>query len=206
MHIIKAFPIVFLFSCLVSCTTFKTIDYFRLEEDKVESYNGFFVNWNNDTLEQRTEIVNKTFLIDGEKAFYCIETKDTIDIDPIIGSRHFLFSAIIFKDNSILIAPIFWKQDLLSLKIKDFKVQFPSVLTKNTRITYSIDESTTIITGFRKTSIVIEDKKFNCLYFELNTSWPDDSYKAMVWLNKKHGILKWIRTTGRIETRILNYR
>jgi hypothetical protein len=198
------FSVLIAASSLISCSTFTTIDYFKPAENSVECFDGFFVNWNNDTIEQRRQVVNKTFLTGGNKVFYRIEKADSADSNPIIGSNHFLSSVILVENNTILISPVFWKRDMDSLKPADFKIQLPSVLKKNTRITYNRSEAAVILTGFSKASIVINGKKFKCLYFYITETWPKSTGSSRVWLNKQYGLVRWIRASGRIDTRILN--
>src|SRR5687768_12626711 len=118
---IKIASIILLFSIyLFSCSSIKTIDYFKLNENQIETYNGYFIKYQNDsnyrkieqlfgsisdkdTVTDKTQIIYKTINIDGHKAFYAMETNDTLLKNPTIGPRHFLFSSLIFYNDTVFI-------------------------------------------------------------------------------------------------------
>lgn len=206
---------------ICSCSTIKTTRYFNLKENKIERYNGYFIKYENDSnykkIEQlfgsisetnividRTEIIYKTFEIEGHKAFYAVETIDTVKKNPDIGPMHYLFSSLIFFNDTIFVAPVYEKADLEKLKFKDFKYRIPPKLTKRDSVVIVDGKEKLVLQNFKKTRLTINDKSFsNCLTFDLKEVWPDDLSIGKVWLHKQYGLLKWIRSTGRIETREL---
>ena len=211
----------FVYILLSSCRTIRTIDFFRLKENKIETYNGVFIKDANDinyrkveqvygsiskgdTIINKTEIIFKTIDIEGYKAFYAIETKDTLRKNPNIGPRYFLFSSFIFFNDTTFVAPIYEKADLAKLKFKDFKYKIPPSLTKKDSVVIIDGKKRMVLYNFHKTTLLIDNKKFSdCLAFDIKDVWPDALYGEKVWLHKKYGLLKWIRSTGRIETRAL---
>jgi hypothetical protein len=103
-------PLAIFFLCVLlnSCTTIKTIEFFKLEENKIETYNGIFIknaNDNNyrqveqlfgsisksDTIIDKKEIIYKVVDIDGNKAFYAVATKDTLKKTQILDQIIFCF-------------------------------------------------------------------------------------------------------------------
>jgi hypothetical protein len=132
---------------ICSCATIKTTGYFNLKENEIESYRGYFIKDENDTnykkIEQlfgsisekdtvidKTEIIYKTIDIEGHKAFYAVETIDTVKKNPSIGPRHFLFSSLIFFKDTTFVAPAYEKAHLEKFKFRDFKYKIPPRLTK----------------------------------------------------------------------------
>jgi hypothetical protein len=214
-------PLAIFFLCVLlnSCTTVKTRDFFKLEENKIETYNGVFIknaNDNNyrqveqlygsisksDTIIGKTEIVHKAIDIDGNKAFYAVATKDTLRENPNIGTNYFLGSALIFSNDTTFIAPVYEKADLTKLTFNDFKYKIPPSVTKKDSVVIIDRKKRMVLYNFRKTTLTIDNKKFaDCLSFEIRDVWPDALYGEKIWLHKRYGLLKWIRSTGRIETR-----
>jgi len=214
-------PLAIFFLCVLlnSCTTIKTTEFFKLEENKIETYNGIFIknaNDNNyrlveqlfgsisksDTIIDKKEIVYKTIDIDGNKAFYAVATKDTLKKNPNIGPNYFLFSAFIFSNDTTFIAPVYEKADLTKLKFNDFKYKIPPTVTRKDSVVIIDRKKRMVLYNFHKTTLMIDNKKFSdCLVFEIRSVWPDALYGEKIWLHKKYGLLKWIRSTGRIETR-----
>lgn len=202
----------------VSCSSIRTIDYFRLTENHIDRFNGFFVKSNDstyrmldrafgryrnrDSIYETSDIVYRTINIEGHKAFYALETSDLLQTNPAVGPNHFLYSALIFKDDEVLIAPVHRLKEAKQLRLSDFRFRIPSTLRRKDTVTIQDGHKKMLLCHFKKESIVIGEKKFkDCLKVELVDIWPSKTYRGYVWLSKEHGILKWIRTTGRVETK-----
>ena len=157
-----------------------------------------------DTISEKIVLSYKTIRIDGKIAYYVIDTSDIIKKDASIGPKHFLSSAMIFSEDSVLLASVYKKSDLLKLNSKDFDYAIHSVKKKDTLrfADKSLPQADRqiLLYNFRKEKISINDKKIrNCLYISVAERWPDATYFGKVWLHKKYGVVKWIRVTGRIE-------
>ncbi|RYE54065.1 MAG: hypothetical protein EOP48_13065 [Sphingobacteriales bacterium] len=210
-----------LFASLISCRTIKPYEYFKLNENQVDSFVGTFTKDKTDStymrieglfpslavaddFKEKYEITYKTKNIEGHKAFYAIEPKDTIYYDASVGPNHFLFSALIFEKGRVLIAPSYYLKDLRRLTFSDFKFVIPEKLSKRDTVRIVDKKKETILHNFRFDDLTIDGKKYNhCLLIDLLIKWPDTTYYSKVWLHKKFGVLKWIRDTGRTDTRLL---
>jgi hypothetical protein len=213
-------------ACTFSCATIKTTPYFFLRENDVAHFTGVFVpkpdpNFKpdknrsfvaspvesfdgSDTFIYKTEIIYKTVDIEGYKAFYAVETIDTIQKNPSIGPNHFLFAAMIFHNDTTFVAPVYRKEDLRKLKFLDFKYKIPAKVSSKDSVVIIDLKKTMILSHFKKTSITIDARTFpDCLTFTIRDIWPDAKYTGTVWLDPNYGVLKWIRSTGKIETRKL---
>lgn len=206
---------------LISCRTIKPFEYFKLNENQVDSFIGAFskdkLDSNylkverlfpslavNDDFKEKYEIVYKTKNIGGHKAFYAVKTKDTIYYDASFGPNHFLFSALIFEEGKVFIAPSYDLKDLLRLKFSDFTFVIPEKLSKRDTIRVVDKKKETILQNFRFDDLTIDGKRYkHCLLIDLLIKWPDTTYYSKVWLHKEFGVLKWIRDTGRTDTRLL---
>jgi hypothetical protein len=85
-----------------------------------------------DTVFETMVLFYDSIRIDDKTAYYVIDSGDVNRKDPSIGPKHFLSSAMIFSKDSILLAPIYKKSDLLTLGIKDFDQSIYSVKKKDT--------------------------------------------------------------------------
>ncbi|MGI8581205.1 MAG: hypothetical protein ACR2KX_03380, partial [Chitinophagaceae bacterium] len=157
-----------------------------------------------DTISDRTEIIYKSTDIDGHKAFYAVNTIDTFKQNPDIGPRHFLFSAMVFFNDTTFIAPVYEKADLKKLSFADFKFKIPQTVTNKDSVVITDRKKKMVLYNFHKTILSLGKIKFtNCLAFDIRDEWPDALYGEKVWLHKEYGVLKWVRSTGRTETRVL---
>jgi hypothetical protein len=217
----KIISAVVLLISLISCRTIKPYEYFKLHENQVDSFIGVFTKDKtdsdymkierlfpgmavNDDFKEKYDIVYKKRNIDGHKAFYAIKTKDTIYYDASFGPNHFLFSALIFEKGKVFIAPSYNLKDLQRLKFSDFKFVIPEKLSKGDTISIVDKKKETILHNFRFDDVTIDGKKYkHCLLIDLLIKWPDTTYYSKVWLHKEFGVLKWIRDTGRTDTRLL---
>ena len=206
---------------LISCRTIKPFDYFKLNENQVDSFTGSFTKDKTDSnylmmerlfpglavdddFKEKYEIIYKTRNIEGHKAFYAVETKDTIYYDASFGPNHFLFSALIFEKGKVFIAPCYYVKDLHRLKFSDFKFVIPEKILKRDTIRVVDKKKETILHDFRFDDLIIGGKKYkHCLLIDLLIKWPATTYYSKVWLHKKFGVLKWIRDTSRTDTRLL---
>jgi hypothetical protein len=206
---------------LISCRTIKPFEYFKLNENQVDSFIGSFTKDKTDSnylkieglfpslavddnFKEKYEIIYKTINIEGHKAFYAVKTKDTIYYDASFGPNHFLFSALIFEKRKIFIAPSYDLKDLHRLKFADFKYIIPEKISKGDTIRVVDKKKETILHNSRFDDLIIDGNKYNhCLVIDLMIKWPDTTYHSKVWLHNKFGVLKWIRDTGRTDTRLL---
>ena len=158
-----------------------------------------------DTVFEKVVLFYDSISIQGNIAYYFIDSSDTNKNDPSIGPRHFLSSAMIFSKDSISLASIYKRSDLLSLRFKDFDQRIHSVIKKKDTLKFKDKtlrkaDKQILLYDFRKESIVINGNKIkNCLSISIAEKWPDTISFGKVWLHKKYGVVKWIRVTGRIE-------
>jgi hypothetical protein len=206
---------------LFSCRTIRPFEYFKLNENQVDSFVGTFTKDKTDSnymeverlfpgqsvpddFKEKYEIIYKTVNIEGHKVFYAVKTKDTIYFDASFGPNHFLFSALIFEKGKVFIAPSFDLTDLHQLKFSDFKFIIPEKISRRDTISMVDKNKETVLRNFRFDDLTIDGKKYkHCLVIDLLTRWPDTTHHSKVWLHKDYGVLKWIRSTGRTDIRIL---
>ena len=225
--ITKIFFTVFALSILVSCRTIKISEYFKVQENQVQKYNSSWVIGNEkitrkvpdprpldknmpaqmpfnnrDTVKDVFNVIYKSVIVDNRKIVFVIEPKDTLQNNPSIGQNHFLFSAMTFQGDTTYLAPIYKLNEIGKLKFSDFKNYIPPTISKKDSIIIKDRTKTTILYDFNIKSLVIDNLTYDkCLTFNLKVDWPEIIYYGEIWISKKYGILKWVRTTGRTEIR-----
>jgi len=157
-----------------------------------------------DTVFEKAVLFYDSIRIDGKMAYYFIDSTEVNMKDPSIGPKHFLSSAMIFSKDSILLAQIYKRSDLLTLRLNDFDYSIYSVKKKDTLRfkdkTLPKANKQILLYAFRKENVSIDGKKIKkCLYMSIAEKWPDTTSFGKIWLHKKYGVVKWIRVTGRIE-------
>lgn len=137
----------------------------------------------------------------GEKAFYAIASTDHKRIQGKIGIGHFLHAAMIYRNDSVLVAPGLEK-DTASIQLRDFTFVIPPRIHKNDSVVLVSGRKKLVLQDFRFERLTIGNKHLHCLKISITESWPGINYYGTVGLNRNYGVVKWIRTTGRIDTRI----
>lgn len=212
--------LIFLLMSVASCRVHKTYLYFKLNDDQITRFNCLFVkdktdvNYTmmeniygkistSDTLKLVNEVIYKTINLEGNKVFYALRVNDTSTLNPTIGSNYFIDCAMLFKDDSMFIASVYYKDDLNKINLKNFKTYIPPTLKISDSISYYWKKKKTTLTNFHKENLIIENKKFkNCLKIKIIEDYPETIKYSYVWLDKKLGLIRWIRATGRVDTRI----
>ena len=222
----KIFFTIFALNILVSCKTIKISEYFKVQENQVLKYNSSWVIGNEkitrkvpvpkeldnmpppmpldnkDTVKYLFNVIYKSVEVDKHKIVYAIEPKDTFKYNPSIGQNHFLFSAMIFQGDTTYLAPIYKLNEIKDLKFSDFKFYIPPSISKKDSIVIRDRKKTTILYDFKIKNVEINNLNYDkCLIFNFKDDWPEVIYYGEIWMSKKEGIIKWVRTTGRTETR-----
>ena len=149
--------IIFL-SLFLSCRTIKVFDYLKVTENEVQTYNSFWVIGGEemvrkvpapklpegmapsvdygsfDTVYASFKVIYKHIIVDGEKIVYALSAEDTMRSNPSVGPNHFLSSAMIFKKNSLLLAPIYRLEEISKLDLSDFNTKIPHKIFKKDSI------------------------------------------------------------------------
>jgi hypothetical protein len=169
----------------------------------VEKFSG--IKKNNNGIEEDYYLLNKFILTNNIKVFYQINEAYKKSPNPFIGTNNFFQSVFLFKNDSIYFLPTNYKNEINDLNINKFKFYFPKILHKKDTVSYYTSKIYNKLTGFRLEDIEINNKRLKkCLYIkQIQTygQFPDTSISE-AWFNKKYGLVKWIRSTGRVETQI----
>ena len=198
----KLIALVYITLVIQSCSsTYNFVDYLKPVTNVNYVYDCQFLRAGKDTLFETIEVIYKTHLVEGEEILYSIRKRDLEKQNPIAGTSNFLFSVMLFKDNSVRIAPFFWKEELNTLKPQDFGEKFPTKVKQKDEISFKHNEKTIILTDFKIENLKTKNLGVikGCLAFKKIVKRDSGTKEAYIWLHKKYGVVKWIRKTGRIE-------
>jgi hypothetical protein len=173
-------------------------DYFPLKTGSVQvytvSHNGnYFNEYDPEKKICRSELVK------GTKVFYLADAAKKGDTSSI-GPEAFVNGVFFFSKGNFMFSPVYWKYELKKVKPEKFRLLFPKQIRFDTVYVSKIDEETRKykFTGF-ETTYVEGAKLDSCLKLEVEQIWPSQTYKDIVWFKKATGVVKWQRSTGRLE-------
>ena len=202
-------------------------DYFRVKENEVLKYRGVFkpglekkivkkqitLDANmapvmlpnpNDSFIDYTNFIYKSLPLEKEKIYYVIDLKDTSDLNPSIGIHSFLTASLFYRNDTTFVANPYHLEQLKKLKLNDFKNFIPPTISKRKEITIDFGKQVITLYDFKIVDFDLNGELYKkCLFFNFKSEWPEVIYFGEVVIDKKWGVLKWIRTTGRVETRLM---
>ena len=175
-------------------------EYFPLKNGTIQTYNVFHIT-ETDTL---TDDPEKKFfrfeVVKGKKIYYITDDLKEKKDNPIIGSEVFCDGVFYFEDGNFMFSPIFWKKDLKEINLHYFEKLFPKFITLDSAYKYKDGEEkrTYRFIGF-ETAILNNRSIDSCLKLLLEQDWPTAHYEDIIWFQKNVGVVKWLRSTGRLE-------
>lgn len=202
-------------------------DYFRVNENEVLKYRGVFkpglekkivkkqipldpnmapvmVPNPNDSFIDYTNFIYKTLPLENEKIYYAIELKDTSELNPDIGIHNFLNASFLYRNDTTFLTNAYRLNQLKKLELNDFKNFIPLTISKRKEISLNFGKETITLYDFKIVDFDLNGELYKkCLFFNIKFEWPEVIYFGEVVIDKKLGVLKWIRTTGRVETRLM---
>jgi hypothetical protein len=167
-------------------------------------YNCIYDSFHVKGLQENTKLVYRQITIGNETAYYISDAKDPDGSRAQLAS--FLGSAMIFRADSVWLAPLTLDENPNELTQKDFDHILPSGLTfpkpfELAKLKWNGLIMEVFIKDYQFEDLSIGDTilrkclKLNLIVYDRSK----DQDKATVWLSDVYGIVKWIRTTGREE-------
>ena len=181
----------------VDVETYKLDDYFPLRTNDHFIYSWKFSRDGIDTVRGIDTVYCRSVAKEGMKIFYFDD--DTTEMG-ILGVNTFGNGVYQYLDGALHLSPLDWERELSTINSSYFKLLMPAEIEKDVAYEYNYHPC---IRKFRCTgfeSIVIDGKKIDqCLKFETEENWPEKQYKGAFWLLKDFGVVKTIKSTGRVE-------
>ena len=171
-------------------------DYFPLEDDSKYTYQG---SLDDGRIDIGTIVVRSHQLPDGIQVYYFDDGNGISFCDSnMFGSGLYLFDK-----SGLWTIESAYEDELENLSISDKHLLIGSGLQAGTTFPFH-DENlnpmrTLFVEGFQDVRTPAGEFK-NCLKLQVTTKWPDGKeYKSFVWLAEDIGLVKWHRSSGRVD-------
>lgn len=138
----------------------------------------------------------------GQPFFYFVEADEELDRDCIIGSEVFGPGAYFYEKGALYTAKVFWRSETEGLVVSDFELLFPKKFQVGDTSRYVRDGVPPTyrfeIAGYE--NVRLDNTLYpECLRLNITQIWPGERYTDVVWLYEDLGVVKWQRSTGRID-------
>jgi len=153
-----------------------------------------------DTLQDKNDSsICKSLLVKGKEIFYFDDELNSDDT-TIISSESFCNGAFYYDKGNFVFSALNWKYELKAANLDYFETLFPNIVNIDTVYKFQDGEEKRKykFNGFE--SISIKNKVLNdCLKLTIISDWKTAQYIDTVWFKKDIGVVKWLRSTGRLE-------
>ena len=127
-------------------------------------------------------------------------TDSPLDSTSIIGSEAFCDGVFYFQDGEFFVSPIFWRKDLKKSNLDYFEKLFPKIITLDSIYKQQHGEDRRKYIFDKPEDISIKGGSLPaCLKLTVIQDWITEQYVDTVWFQKYFGVVKWRRSTGRLE-------
>lgn len=173
-------------------------EYFPLKNGTSQIYYVTHLKDADSLLDKNDTNVCLSISINNKQVFYF--TDEPGDTNSIIGSQSFCNGAFYFDNGAFFVSPIFWRKDLQSANLDYFEPLFPKEISLDSVYKYRDGEEKRKYIFNKIEDVSIKEKKISgCLKLTIIQDWPTSHYADSVWFQKGIGVVKWYRSTGRLE-------
>ena len=118
----------------------------------------------------------------------------------IIGSESFTNGVFYYDNGNFMYSPIFWKYELKEANLNYFEILFPKTISIDSAYSCRDGDEKRKYTFVGFETIEIKGRVIDsCLKLILEQEWPTAHYEDTIWFKKNVGVVKWLRSTGRLE-------
>jgi len=143
-------------------------------------------------------VIIKTFKIENEVSFYPWENDKQFFF---ISTNSFLGGTSILRNDSLFFKAVEKESSLIKLTSPELKLLFPNIIEiGQTYSSVNIYDKKVEYKIISKTDITILDIKYNdCIHIRKTEYWDKNKNVDNIWVAKNVGVVKWERSTGRVE-------
>lgn len=180
--------------------TVKAGDYFPLVEGTEYEYQGTFEG---DTYKSSL-VVRCSGGLSSNPLYYFAEKDDVDKSNYIIGANVFGLGAYAKVKGKIVTCEAFWFEDLEAVKPDTAQalLEFPLKDKAELKLTaHDGKQAFTLTVGGQEDVKVPAGTFKGCWKIAIVDAWPKDkkTYEGAVWLAADVGVVKWLRSTGRVD-------
>jgi hypothetical protein len=197
-------PVILLFfiSSLLACRGpegFVFEEYYPLKKSARQVYYVSHIKEGDTVQDVNDTSVCRSVNVSGKEVFFFNELKDG-DSTGCVLCNSFAQGAVYYENGSLMYSPIFHVQDLKIANLYYFEALFPEEVQIDSAYRYKDGNKKLIFRFMGTESLNIRGREFkDCLKLEVTEDWPTAHYVSTVWFHKGLGVVKWHRSTGRLE-------
>jgi len=195
--------ILFFLFCLSNCLFAQTISferYFPLKKGTIKHYYVSHIAKTGTIKDKDDTSICQSLVIKGREIFYFEEGCNSDDT-VITGSQSFCAGAFYYsKSGAFYFSPLFWKYEIKKANLNYFEPLFPAKISLNTPYKYQDGEEKKKYLFKKFEDVIIGKRTYrHCLKLIVIHNWPTERYTDTVWFQNGLGVVKWLRSTGRLE-------
>lgn len=174
--------------------------YFPLKNGTIQHYTVSHITETDTLPDNDNTAVCRSLMVKGKEIFFFDDNNNNGDDTTLISSESFCSGVFYYSKGAFVFSPIDWKYDVKKANLDYFESLFPATVSLNTTYKYqNRDEKKSYV--FKKwEDVVIKNKLYkHCLKLIVIHDWPTKQYIDTVWFQKGVGVVKWLRSTGRLE-------
>jgi len=173
-------------------------DYFPLKNGDVKYFYVHQIKGTDTLQDKNTRSVCRLRVVKGTGIYYFSDEA---------GKKNDLVSAIVFcggvcyyDHGAFLVSPLSRTDEIKDANLAYFDTLFPAQLALNTRYKQQDGEEKRNYTFTSFEPVTIAGTVYlDCLKLVVTQDWPTAHYADTVWFQKGTGVVKWLRSTGRLE-------
>ena len=177
---------------------------------KIKNYFPFkefshYVYSNNNDYGELDTIVCKSAILNNQTIFYFADCFNKYKVVSI-GTTMFGPGVYFYRNDSLFAIQTDCEDDIKAKKINNASLLLPSHMSCGDSITFNYGLEKKIFTYLFQEDIKTDNYFYiDCAKFKIIEQWPDVTYIGYVWLKKDVGMVKWMRSTGRIDELVSPY-
>lgn len=175
-------------------TRIRIRDYFP-----VLSSQYYIYDLNNDYGETDTNQC-RTTVLKGKDIFYFAECYSSNELISI-GTEMFGKGIYFYRNDSLFTIDADYQQDINEKNLADSALLLPAYMKPGDSLMLVNDNwKREVLTYLRHEDIVVKDRSYqDCIKIKILTYYEESIYLEYIWLKKNVGLIKWMRSTGRVD-------
>jgi hypothetical protein len=146
----------------------------------------------------------KTRRLGKQDIFYFEECYDKNGMLSI-GTTMFGYGIYFYRNDSLFTMEADYEKDIAENRIGDAGLLLPANMSIGDSAILESPDKRETFTLLAKEDIQTNTVLKDCIKFKIKTYWPGTVYIGYVWLQKGVGLVKWMRSTGRIDELTSHY-
>jgi len=158
----------------------------------------YVYNDNNGYGELDTNIC-KTRKLNRKDIFYFAECYNKFDIVSI-GTTMFGAGIYFYQKDSLFTIEADYEKDIKDKELGDAALLIPALIKPGDSSILDFGMNRQVFTFLKREDLKIGAITHkDCIKFKITEYWPDTIYIGYVWLKKNFGLIKWMRSTGKVD-------